>query len=129
MTMLHHGKTNSGHVGSTQLGSSTPCGLLTRFGSFRLHLFASIGHALAEQRFGSYERVKKWLDEWFAAKGENFYWRGIHKLPERWEKCVTNNGATLNKSLFIILPNLTCFFLGKKSSFHTCTSGISENNV
>jgi len=29
---------------------------------------------------------------------------------------------TLNKSFFIILLNLTCF-LGKKSSFHTCTPG------
>ena len=57
------------------------------------HLFASMGHALAEQLFGSYEDVKKWLDEWFAAKGEDFYWRGIHKLSERWEKCVTSNGA------------------------------------
>ena len=36
------------------------------------YLFASMGHALAEQRFGSYEDVKKWLDEWFAAKGEGF---------------------------------------------------------
>jgi len=41
------------------------------------HLFASMDHALAEQCFGSYEDVKKWLDEWFAAKGEDFYWRGI----------------------------------------------------
>ena len=47
------------------------------------HLFATMRHALAEQRFGSYEDVKKWLDEWFAAKEEDFYWRGIHKLPER----------------------------------------------
>jgi len=52
-----------------------------------------MGHALAEQRFGSYEDVKKWLNEWFTAKGEDFYWHGIHKLPERWEKCVTSNGA------------------------------------
>ena len=37
------------------------------------HLFASMSHALAEQRFGSYEDVKKWLEEWFAAKGEDFY--------------------------------------------------------
>jgi len=57
------------------------------------HLFASMGHALAEQRFGSYEDMKKWLDEWFAAKGEDVYWRDIHKLPERWEKYVTSNGA------------------------------------
>ena len=41
------------------------------------HLFASMDHALVEQRFGSYEDVKKWRDEWFAAKGEDFYWRGI----------------------------------------------------
>ena len=54
------------------------------------HLFVSMAHALAEQRFGSYEDVKKWLDEWFAAKGEDFYWRGIHKLSKRWEKCVTS---------------------------------------
>jgi len=44
-----------------------------------------MGHTLAEQRFDSYEDMKKWLDEWFAA-GEDFYWRGIHKLPKRWEK-------------------------------------------
>jgi len=46
------------------------------------HLFASMGHALAEQRFDSYEDVQKWLDEWFATKGEDFYWRGIHKCPK-----------------------------------------------
>ena len=57
------------------------------------HLFASMSHALAEQRFGSYEDVKKWLDEWFAAKAKDFYWRGIRKLPERWKKCITRNGA------------------------------------
>ena len=39
-------------------------------------------HALVEQRFGSYKDVKKWLDEWFAANGEDFYWRGINKLHE-----------------------------------------------
>jgi len=33
------------------------------------HLFASMGHALAEQRFGSYKDVKKWLNEWFGKKG------------------------------------------------------------
>ena len=23
---------------------------------------------------------------------EQFYWHGIHHLPERWEKCVNSNG-------------------------------------
>ena len=30
---------------------------------FDYHLFTSIGHTVAEQRFGSYEDVEKWLDE------------------------------------------------------------------
>lgn len=57
------------------------------------HLFASMGYALGEQRFDSYENVKNWLDNWFAEKSTDFYWRGIHKLPERWEKCVESEGA------------------------------------
>lgn len=56
------------------------------------HLFSSMGHALAEQHFANYEDVKKWLDEWFASKDREFFWRGIHKLPERWEKCIANEG-------------------------------------
>jgi len=47
------------------------------------HLFSSMGHALTELHFDSYEDVRKWLDEWFASKDEEFFWRGIHKLPER----------------------------------------------
>ncbi|GFW71203.1 mariner Mos1 transposase [Trichonephila clavipes] len=30
------------------------------------HLFASLGHALTNQRFTSYENVKSWLDDWLA---------------------------------------------------------------
>ena len=51
-----------------------------------------MGHALAKQRFDSYENVKKWLDDWFDLKREQFFWRGIHKLPKRWEKYVASNG-------------------------------------
>ena len=57
------------------------------------HLFASMGHAFAEQHFDTYEDVKKSLDEWFAAKGEDFYWRDIHKLPESWGKCKKSDGV------------------------------------
>ncbi|GFW36390.1 mariner Mos1 transposase [Trichonephila clavipes] len=47
------------------------------------YLFASLGHASADQRFTSYENVKTWLDDWLASKDRSFFWRGIHKLPER----------------------------------------------
>jgi len=56
------------------------------------HLFSSMGHALAERHFDSYEDIRKWLDEWFISKDEEFFWLGIHKLPERWEKCIINEG-------------------------------------
>lgn len=56
------------------------------------HLFASMGLALAEQHFDSYKEVKNWLDEWFASKDDQIYWRGIHNLPNRWEKCVASEG-------------------------------------
>ncbi|GFW50977.1 mariner Mos1 transposase [Trichonephila clavipes] len=52
------------------------------------HLFASLGHALDDQRFTSYENVKSWLDDWLASKDRSFFWRGIHKLL----KCVASDG-------------------------------------
>jgi len=36
------------------------------------HLFASMGHVLAKQRFTSYEDVRKWLDDWFGSKEQFF---------------------------------------------------------
>ena len=56
------------------------------------HLFASMGHALAQQRFTSYENVRKWLDDWFGSKEQQFFWRGIHKLSNRWKKCIATDG-------------------------------------
>ena len=56
------------------------------------HLFASMGHSLAEQLFANFEKVEKWLVEWFASKEKKFFWNGIHDSPERWAKCVESNG-------------------------------------
>ena len=44
-------------------------------------------------------RLKMMLDEWFASKDEEFFWRDIHKLPERWEKYIAR-ASTLNKFVF-----------------------------
>ena len=56
------------------------------------YLFASMGHVLSDQHFTSYENVRKWLDNWFALKERQFFWRGIHQLPDRWEKCIASGG-------------------------------------
>ena len=64
------------------------------------HLFASMDRELAKQRFGSYEDVKKWLGEWFAAKRKIFidFFYFISQISRRWAM-----EHTLNKALFIIL--------------------------
>ena len=46
------------------------------------HLFSLMDHALAERHFNSYEDVRKWLDEWFASKDDEFFWRGITNCPK-----------------------------------------------
>lgn len=40
----------------------------------------------------SFENVKKWLNDWFGSINQQFFWRGIHKLPERWGKCIDSDG-------------------------------------
>ena len=55
------------------------------------YLFASVGHALSDRHFTSYENVRKWLDDWFASKERQFFWCGIHLLPDRWKKCIASD--------------------------------------
>ncbi|KAG5313222.1 MOS1T transposase, partial [Pseudoatta argentina] len=56
------------------------------------HLFRSMAHGLADRRFHSYEEAEKWIDSWIASKDMSFFRRGIHVLPERWEKEVSSDG-------------------------------------
>jgi hypothetical protein len=51
-----------------------------------------MGYKLAEQHFSNLEEVGKWLNESFAVKQKQFFWRGIHTLPERWAKCIESDG-------------------------------------
>ena len=56
---------------------------------FDYHLFASMSHELAEQRFGSYEDVKKWLDEWFLANREGLLvWHS--QITRKMRKCTSD---------------------------------------
>jgi transposase len=56
------------------------------------HLFSSMGHALKEQHFKTSEELENWVSEWFSSKEEQFFGQGIHKLSERWSKCVESDG-------------------------------------
>lgn len=56
------------------------------------HLFRSMAHGLADQHFRSFEEAKNYIESWIGSKDVDFFWRGIRKLPERWEKVVANDG-------------------------------------
>ena len=85
---ITYGKTgtDSRHVGSTQLRSSTSYGLLTRLGSFRLPLVCIDGKRTCWWAALLFVRRCEKMVQWMVRnKRENFYWRDIHKLQERWE--------------------------------------------
>ncbi|EFN85811.1 Histone-lysine N-methyltransferase SETMAR, partial [Harpegnathos saltator] len=54
--------------------------------------FRTMAHGLAGQHLANFEEVQNWLDEWFRSKDASFYRRGIHVLPERWQKCIASEG-------------------------------------
>ncbi|UYV66882.1 K02A2.6-like [Cordylochernes scorpioides] len=47
---------------------------------------------LADQHFSNYDKVKKWIDEWIAAKEPAFFRAKIRHLPKGWEKVVASDG-------------------------------------
>lgn len=56
------------------------------------HLFRSMSHGLSNQSFHSYEDTRKWVESWIASKDPSFFRRGIHLLPDKWEKVVYSDG-------------------------------------
>ena len=56
------------------------------------HLFRSMQNALTGIRFTSEQDIKNWLDSFLAAKSVQFFWDGIHKFPERWERVIASDG-------------------------------------
>lgn len=56
------------------------------------HLFRSMAHGLADQRFQYFEELEKRIASWIASKEVSFFRAGIRKLPERWEKVVASEG-------------------------------------
>ena len=55
------------------------------------HLFRSMQNALTGIRFTSEQGMKIWLDSFLAVKPAQFFWDGIHKLPERREKVIASD--------------------------------------
>ena len=56
------------------------------------HLFRSMQNALTGIRFTSEQGIKNWLESFLAAKPAQFFWDGMHNLPERWIKVISSDG-------------------------------------
>jgi len=67
------------------------------------HLFASMGHALAQQRFTSYEDVRKWLDDWFGSKEQQFFLAWHPQIVKQVEKMYSYRWAILRIKYFLSL--------------------------
>ncbi|KAG5319591.1 MOS1T transposase, partial [Pseudoatta argentina] len=79
------------------------------------HLFRSMAHGLADRRFHSYEEAQKWIDSWIASKDMSFFRRGIHVLPERWEKVVSSDGQYFKSNVcFPYILNASFYFVKKQ---------------
>lgn len=56
------------------------------------HLFRSLSNNLQGNSFPNENALRTWLDDFFIAKPQDFYRRGIEKLLQRWQSVVDSGG-------------------------------------
>jgi len=95
MTMLHHIRQNQfGTRWKHSAGKFYPMRLTHQTWLFPITtcLHRWVAHSAALWFVRRCEKMARWMVRG-KKRGRFFYWRGIHKLLERWEKCVTSKGA------------------------------------
>lgn len=60
------------------------------------HLFRSLSNDIKNQIFEKEEDIKKYLQNFFDSKSPEFYAKGIHDLPRRWQEVIDSNGVYIN---------------------------------
>ena len=91
-------KTGENLPGNASMESSIPPAVFTWHNPSAFHLFRSMADGPADRRFHSHEEAKKRIDSWIASKYMSFFRRGIHILPERWERWVINSFKNFKNS-------------------------------
>jgi histone-lysine N-methyltransferase SETMAR len=56
------------------------------------YLFSPLKRHLSGKCFENEAEISAELEEWFARKPTDFFREGIHKLPDRWRRCIVNGG-------------------------------------
>lgn len=57
------------------------------------HLFLSLSNDLRDRKFTNETDLKSYLQAFFDSKSQEFYAKGIHELPKRWQQVIDSNGA------------------------------------
>jgi hypothetical protein len=57
-----------------------------------IHVFGLLKEAMGGKSFRSDEEVQQVVHEWLPSQPKEFFSRGIHTLPKRWNSCMESNG-------------------------------------
>jgi len=61
------------------------------------HVFGPLKEAMEGKSFRSDEEMQKAVHEWLHSQPKDFFSRGIHALPKRWNTCMERNGDYVEK--------------------------------
>jgi hypothetical protein len=61
------------------------------------HLFGCMKEHLRGQKFADDNELMEAVQSWLKAMPKSFFLEGIHKLVDRWTKCVAKNGDYVEK--------------------------------
>ena len=59
------------------------------------HVFGPLKEAMGGMSFRSDEEVQQAVHEWLHSQPKDFFSRGIHAIPKRWNTCIECNGDLL----------------------------------
>jgi len=65
--------------------------------SSNYHLFGPLNEHLGGKRFCNNEEVIQDVQEWLHWRPKDFFLSDIRKLPDRWRKCIANQGDYVEK--------------------------------
>ena len=66
------------------------------------HVFGPLKEAMGGKSFRSDEEVQQAVHEWLRSQPKEFFSRGLHALPKRWNTCMERNGNYIENLLCTI---------------------------
>jgi hypothetical protein len=61
------------------------------------HVFGPLKQAMGGKSFRFDEEVQQAVHEWLRSQPKQFFYRGIHALPKRWNTCIARIGDYVQK--------------------------------